>query len=214
MSAIKRVSQFYRQHGFIGTVRRFGTAFRRLAYAGKNIVFVCELPATIKAEKISEGTLERKTAETELTPADVERIISPADSAASRRRMTERFAAQAELWLIRCQGVVAAFGWTIKGRTMEPHFVKVSANDWHLFDFFVFPEFRGRGLNPALVVQILQTLSHDNRGRAFIEAAAWNTPQLASLKKTPFRKLGAARKLQLGKTTKVFWSQREPGFAV
>ena len=123
--------------------------------------------------------------------------------------MNERFAAQAELWLLRCQGVIAAFGWTIKGRTMEPHFVPLTPRDVHLFDFFVFPEFRGRGLNPSLVSQILEAISHENLSKAFIEAAAWNHPQLSSLKKTPFRRLGEARKFQFGKKPVVLWSRRE-----
>ena len=206
---LQRLCQYYRQHGFASTARRFGTALRRMSYAGKNVVFVCELPVAQNPVRFSDGVLERKSSLAALTAEEVERIVSPADSAAGRRRMNERFAARAELWLVRCQGIITAFGWTIKGRTMEPHFVPLAADDVHLFDFFVFPEFRGRGLNPALVGQILQALSRENLKRAYIEAAAWNEPQLASLKKTPFRRLGAARKFQLGKTTKVFWSRRE-----
>jgi GNAT superfamily N-acetyltransferase len=206
---LQRLCQYYRQHGFADTARRIGTALRRLSYAGKNVVFVCELPVEKNPTNLSDGVLERKSNLNQLTAADMERIVSPADSDASRQRMSERFEARAELWLVRCSGVVAVFGWTIAGKTMEPHFVQLTAKDVHLFDFFVFPEFRGRGLNPALVEQILHALSRENLRRAFIEAAAWNAPQLASLKKTSFRRLGAARQFRVGKISKTFWSSRE-----
>jgi len=55
-------------------------------------------------------------------------------------------------------------------------------------------------------------IKNRNRGEAslndpdFIEAAEWNAPQLSSLRKTPFQKLGRARKFHaLGKTV-VIWA--------
>jgi hypothetical protein len=43
-------------------------------------------------------------------------------------------------------------------------------------------------------------------GRAFIEAAEWNQPQLSSLTKTPFRRLGRARKSIIFGRTVVHWA--------
>ena len=188
---------------------RIKTGLSRISYAGKNVLFVCELPVAPDEKRFAAGFLERKSSLSALASDDLERLVSLADSSASRQRVNERFAAQAELWLIRCQGIIAAFGWTIKGKTIEPHFLPLTSRDVHLFDFFVFPEFRGRGLNPSLVSQILQAVSRENLSRAFIEAAAWNNPQLSSLAKTPFHRIGAARKFQLGKSLVVIWSQRE-----
>jgi ribosomal protein S18 acetylase RimI-like enzyme len=209
LSPLQRFRRYHRLHGTTATLRRILAALHRMGYAGKNVLFVCELPVSQNQNPFSLGVLERKSSLSALTAEDVERIVSPADSSGSRQRMNERFSAQAELWLIRCQGVIAAFGWTIQGKTMEPHFVRMEPRDVHLFDFFVFPEFRGRGLNPSLVSQILQAISRENLSKAFIEAAAWNKPQLSSLKKTPFRRLGEARKFQLGKKPLVLWSRRE-----
>ena len=76
----------------------------------------------------------------------------------------------------------------------------------HLFDFHVFPQYRGRGINPFLVTHILESLARVGAGRAFIEAAEWNKAQLSSLTKTPFRRLGMARKLTIFRRTIVLWS--------
>ena len=44
------------------------------------------------------------------------------------------------------------------------------------------------------------------RARAFIEAAEWNQAQLSSLARTPFRRLGWARKVTiLGRTVSIWW---------
>jgi GNAT superfamily N-acetyltransferase len=89
---------------------------------------------------------------------------------------------------------------------MEPHYFPLGAHDVHLFDFHVFPRYRGRGMNPLLVRHILRRLAADGLGRAFIEAAEWNRAQLSSLGKTPFRRFGRARKWTVLRRTVVCWA--------
>ena len=72
----------------------------------------------------------------------------------------------------------------------------------------MFPQYRGRGFNPLLVGYILRSLAIESQGRAFIESAEWNDPQLASLN-IPFRRLGLARKLMVSRRTIVCWSEDE-----
>jgi GNAT superfamily N-acetyltransferase len=125
----------------------------------------------------------------------------------ARHQLAERFAQGASLWLFKVEGKLAAYGWTIIGRTMEPHFMPLGANDAHLFDYFVFPEYRGRRINPALVNHVLARLVSERRNRAYIEAAAWNLAQLNSLGRTPFRPLGRAWKFGIFGKTVVIWSR-------
>ena len=96
-----------------------------------------------------------------------------------------------------------------KGRTVEPHYFRLGPDDVHLFDFHVFPQYRGQGVNPLLVSYILRSLAAEGQGRAFIEAAEWNQAQLASLRRTPFRRLGSARKFTLFRYTMVCWDENK-----
>jgi ribosomal protein S18 acetylase RimI-like enzyme len=121
--------------------------------------------------------------------------------------MTERFGLGASLWLIKSHDKLAGYGWTLEGRTVEPHFFSLGHRDVHLFDFHVFPQYRGQGMNPTLVTSILRALTAEGAGRAFIEAAEWNQAQLSSLTKTPFRRLGMARKSTLFSRTLVLWDK-------
>ena len=71
----------------------------------------------------------------------------------------------------------------------------------------MFPQFRGQGMNPLLVTFILGTMATEGAGRAFIEAAEWNEAQLSSLAKTPFHRLGMARKTTILGRTLVMWDK-------
>ncbi len=123
------------------------------------------------------------------------------------RNIKERFGQGASLWLIKSEDRLAGSGWTLRGRTIAPHYFPLGPEDVHFFDFHVFPQYRGRGMNPFLVNHMLRSLAADGGGRAFIEAAEWNGAQLASLKKTPFRHLGWARKFTIVRHTIVWWAE-------
>jgi len=98
----------------------------------------------------------------------------------------------------------------VTGGTMETHFHPLGASDVHLFDFYVFPEFRGQRLNPTLVGSILRELSATQRGRAFIECAVWNEPQLRSLARTPFQRFGTAANTAFSVALLFCWRQQNP----
>jgi GNAT superfamily N-acetyltransferase len=209
--SIKRFFQYAKRHGFRATLGRIGLSYKRARTGWWHILFVCDL-ASCQPPVLANpnhAKVERKNTEAELSGQDLLQITSAWNPKLARRQLSERFAHCASLWLFKSEGKLAAYGWTIIGRTVEPHFIPLGPNDAHLFDYFVFPEFRGRRINPALVNHILACLATERRSRAFIEAAEWNTPQLASLGRTPFRPFGRAWKCSLSGKTLVIWSRKE-----
>lgn len=203
-SSIARLWHYHRKHGFRGTLERAKIAFQRAVTTGQMVLYSCALPVAGTLAPL--GVLDRKKTFSTLSDDEMNRIGSHWNTDAMRKLAVERFAKSAELWLLRWNGTIAAYGWTLKGKTIEPHFFPIQADDVHLFDFFVFREFRGRSLNPSLVCQILESVGREGCKRALIEAAVWNRPQHASLAKTPFKRLGVARKFSLGKSTFVSWN--------
>ena len=208
---IQRLFQYAKRHGFRATMGRLGLACKRARAGRWHVLFVCDLtacqPPTLADP--NHATVERINTEAELSGQDLLQITSAWNPKIARRQLSERFAQGASLWLFKSEGKLAGFGWTIIGRTMEPHYFPLCPNDAHLFDYFVFPEFRGRRINPALVNRILASLVSEQRSRAFIEAAEWNTAQLSSLGRTPFRPIGRAWKCSLFGKTLVIWSRKE-----
>jgi hypothetical protein len=205
-----RFIHYIKRHGIRMTVERLWLSFRRVLSGNRLVLFYCDLAdlhCAATGKKQTGWTVESRNSEKEISAADSSRIVNVGYADAVRKLQIERFARGARLWLLRVDGRIAAYGWTLKGDTIEPHFFPLGPQDVHLFDFFVFPEFRGQRLNCALVEHILSSLALEKRGRAFIEAAEWNTPQLRSLGRMPFRRLGIARKFCVGSRTFTIWSR-------
>lgn len=208
VNSITRITDYCSRHGFAATLRRAGLQLRRILFSGRMVVFYCDLTKQTAAQPSVPSSLQLQRLQTyaELCAADIEQMTSFWNPKQVLRKMRERFEKGASLWLIRSSGLIAGYGWTLQGRTVEPYFFPLAVDDVHLFDFHVFPEFRGQGLNPLLVGHIVASVAREAGGRAFIEAAEWNSAQLASLKKTPFARLGMVRTMTLFGHTFTSWS--------
>lgn len=191
-NSISRLSTFFRRHGLAATIRRARTAAKRALFAGRMVVFYCDLderrlPRVIAPKMFK---VERLRALAELRTEYLEEMTSFWNPRLANQNIRERFEKGASLWLIECNNQLAGYGWTLQGRTIEPYYFPLAPDDMHLFDFYVFPEYRGRGVNPSLIGWILNDLATTCASRAFIEVAEWNKAQLSSLQKTPFHCLG------------------------
>ena len=188
-------------------MRRASLAARRALFASRMVLFYCDLAAQSSPPTALPSLLkaERHRNQTDLSPRDLQEITGFWNSELAGRRIKERFELGASLWLIKVEDHLAGYGWTLQGHTVEPHYFRLAQDDVHLFDFHVFPQYRGRGMNPLLVSYILHSLAAECQGRAFIEAAEWNQAQLSSLRRTPFRRLGSARMFTLLRHTIVCW---------
>jgi len=210
-ASLSRIKAYHTRNGLWATVRRAALAVRRALFLNRMVLFYGDLSHTdvMAPELPAFLKLERKRSAVELSPEDLDKMTSFWNPRLARRNMKERFGKGASLWLIRSDGDLAGYGWTLRGNTIEPHYFPLGQDDVHFFDFHVFPEYRGRRINPHLVTQIFRHLAAEKAGRAFIEAAEWNRPQLSSLTKTPFSRLGCASKLSVLGRTVVSWTRTE-----
>jgi GNAT superfamily N-acetyltransferase len=208
---IERFLHYLKHHGFGATMRRIGLSLQRVGTGNRFVLYSCDLgsfrPET--TDDLNGGKVERKDVPGELSPQEMAEIGSNWKTTRDKRRLRERFEQGASLWLFKVEGKIAGYGWTMIGHTVERHYFPLGANDAHLFDFFVFPEFRGRRINPLLVNCILKQLALENKPRAFIEAAVWNRPQLSSLGRTPFKPIGKAWKCCVFGRVLVVWSRTD-----
>jgi ribosomal protein S18 acetylase RimI-like enzyme len=205
---IGRFLLYSRRHGLVSTARRIGLAVKRTVAQNRLVLFYCDLAALDGAAlKLTQGRVERRSSESELDSTEINQLLSVGYPAAVRRQTAERFGLGASLWLFRLGPKLAGYGWTLVGKTVEPYFFPLGSGDVHLFDFFVFPEFRGRGINRLLVLEILNRLAAEKKARAFIETAEWNTAQLRSLGRMPFKRLGVARKFGAFGRTFAVWQR-------
>ncbi|MGB7601987.1 MAG: hypothetical protein WBM24_16890 [Candidatus Sulfotelmatobacter sp.] len=203
---VSRLTAYYKRHGFGATLRRFSVAASRTLFAGRSVLFYCDLSALGPAAQMPSGLkVERHRTQADLNPQDLQEITSFWNPDLARRNLNERFGLGASLWLIRLEGKLAGYGWTLQGCTVEPHYFPLGENDIQFLDFHVFPKYRGRALDWFLMTYILHQLASDGRARAFGEAAEWNKASISSFKMTPFRRLGYARKVTIFGYTSVWW---------
>ncbi len=206
-TSLLKLADYYSRNGFGATFRRTSLAVRRTLFSNGMVLLYCDLSDVVARTAAAADfvKVEQKKSRAELSQEDLQVMISFWNSKLAYRNIQERFKKGAVLWLLKSVGGLAGYGWTLQGRTIEPHYFPLGHRDLHLFDFHVFPQYRGRGMNTFLVGQILRRAAADGGARAFIEAAAWNEAQLASLKKTPFQRFGRARKWPIFGHTFVWW---------
>ena len=208
-SVLPRCKAYFRRHGLRATIVRTLFAFQRELVPGREVIYYCSLAGNTRSDEGLARSLnvECKKDSDEVSPQDLQQIVNVGTANVARRNVQERFARGARLWMIRSEGKLAGYGWTLAGSTISPHYLRLGRRDVHLFDFYVFPEFRRRGINPQLVNHILCSLAAEGGSRAFIEVGDYNRPQLESLKKTPFCVLGVARKFSIFNRTIVCWAK-------
>jgi hypothetical protein len=208
-TSFSRLIAYCKRHGLRATFRRTVLALRRVAFSNRMALFYCELgrQTSGRADLSDSLKVERKRIDAELSPPDLQDIINAWNPRQSYRNIQERFNQGASLWLIRSEDRLAGYGWTLQGSTIKPHYFPLGPDDVHLFDFYIFPPHRGRGLNPFLTTYILRNLANDCGGRAYIEVAQWNQAQLSSLAKTSFLHLGWARRFTIHCHTIVCWTE-------
>lgn len=202
-NSVNRIAWFYRRNGLRCTAVRFCTALRRFSYLGRMVLYACQLPGEYLAKTTDVSV--RPVTPAGISKPDYECLLDIWNPSLRAHQLADRFAAGSELWLAKVGDKLAGFGWTIQGRTIEPYFFPLRPDDAHLFDFFVFPEFRGRGINVVLVMEILAMLSQKQVHRAYIECAAWNDAEIRSLSKTAFRRYAEATQVTLLGYTIVVW---------
>jgi ribosomal protein S18 acetylase RimI-like enzyme len=210
-NAIVRLAGYYKRHGLHSTLRRCGQAAKRMVFASRMVVFYCDLSAgSLRREDACVGLkAEQICVPAELCEQHREQILNLWNPNLAARKIQERFERGARLWVAECEGRLAGFGWTLRGQTIEPYYFPLGPDDVHLFDFHVFAEYRGRGINPYLISQILDGSATNGARRAFIEAAEWNDAQLRSLRKSAFRRLGSVRSFSILGHTIALWTRSD-----
>jgi ribosomal protein S18 acetylase RimI-like enzyme len=159
------------------------------------VVLYCDLDER-KLPRVSAPNalrVQRIRALTELSAEHLEAMTSFWSPKLASRNIQERFEKGASLWLVECDTQLAGYGWTLRGQTIAPYYFPLGPDDVQLFDFYVFPRFRGRALHWFLTGHILHTLAAEGGSRAFADTGEWNRAQLASFTMTPFRILGLVR---------------------
>jgi len=206
---VERSIGFYRKNGLQKTFSRGWLSLRRMVWQSEMVLFYTLLGelSDIKNDQLYSFKIERIKREEDIPDLAFRRLLNHWNETIMRRHIKERFGKGAVLWLAKLGKNYAGFGWSIIGTPIEPYFFPLTDTDIHFFNFHIFPEYRGRGINPLLVNHMLLLLKQEGLERAFIETHAWNKAEIRSIEKTYFHKLGEVRKVTIFGKPIVYWSK-------
>ena len=211
-NAISRVAEYYRRHGLMAMVSRAGLQAKRALFKSRMAVFYYDLnQQTMPKASIPDALkVQRVRGLNELGAENLQAITSFWNPKLAGLKIRERFEKGASLWLLENEGQLAGYSWTIKGRAIETYYFPLGNDDVQLFDFYVFPKFRGRAVLWFLIAEILQALNVEGAARVFGDVAEWNQPSLSFYKMTPFRLLGLVTTYRIFGQVLTRWSSSMP----
>ncbi len=108
--------------------------------------------------------------------------------------MRREFANHGVLWLCYMDGEIIAYQWSRVGKYIRQWFVSLSNADVLIFSTVTFPNWRGRGIGPAMMGHIIANEVHD-QGVTYIDCKEWNTPAIRAIDKAGFTRIGLTNPL-------------------
>lgn len=117
----------------------------------------------------------------------------------------ERLNKGAVLWLLKENGRLAGYRWTIAKDTLLQTYMPQTETDVHEFANEIFPGFRGRNFGQLTFQQTLIMLKNEGFKRYYAEIYKSNIRALKSTAKTVLKQIGVARRFNLLGRNVVIW---------
>lgn len=203
---------YYRRNGFWKSVKQAFKKIKDTVFPESDIIYYADLIDLKNSGPIEQDgilVVERKTSG-ELSAAEKEALFEQVGQKMIEPQIAERFERGASAWFVYWQEQVAGMVWTLAGDTMEPFYYFIPPKDVHVFNNVIFPKYRGKRINPALLETVLIRLSERGFIRAYIETLASNLAERKSLARTSFRPMGTARKKKRKNRQITQWSADLP----
>jgi GNAT superfamily N-acetyltransferase len=199
-----------RKHGFRGLCLQVAERAYKAVFRDAEILFAVDALDISRREITSSGQIavERFDRLDQISPDQMEKLAKQKGGIELLVAELESFFTRGGVfWLIRCDGEPAGYHWSVRAGLHNFCFFPMTERDAVLMSSEIFPEFRGRGLNPAMIQHVLQELTNEGITRMYISCKIWNHANQRSIPKTSFRKIGTARVFRLFGRRLVFWSQ-------
>lgn len=152
--------------------------------------------------------LERYDSMEKISEVDLKSLLefnSDLMGSATSILIPERFQKGAVLWLLKENGQLAGYRWTIVNNHVTPTYFPHTANDVHSIGIEILPNYRGRDLQDNFQKQMWITLKNEGFHRFYSETHLWNKRAIKAFLKTGQAKVGTATRFYfLGKNI-VIW---------
>ncbi len=207
-AAYLRVKKYLEKHGIKAIVERALLEFKNQLFFNRDIVFRFDL-LDKKYEVLSipeKYVIERMKKRSEIPDKFMKSFKEHQAVELLDNNIRRRFENGAFLWCLIKEGDFIGYIWSIVGKAMKPYYLPLTENDVHMFDNFIFPQYRGRMYNSILMNHVLERLRIEGLQRAYMETAEWNRAECKSLIKNGFVQISFAKKrFRCGKNIVTWW---------
>ena len=122
-----------------------------------------------------------------IEPATIEAITRSAGVSATHKLQRHSDDGNV-MWVASLDGRVAGYLLTVRGSQLDRWHVEIADHDLVVYSVVVFPEFRGRGIAPALVGEVIAGELAAGQ-YAFIDTKVWNTAAIRFILKAGFQRI-------------------------
>lgn len=205
---LTRFVNFYKKRGILNTLFRISEQPYRILFKGHTFLYYAEMNEINDAVlTLPPGiSVESKKTFIEAVQPDMQIMVDYWNKEKERVKIIERFKKGAILWIIKLNGNIAGFGWSIKGKMVHPFYFPLTPHDAVLFSYEIFEEYRGRGFYHLLINYILGTLKLAGVSRGFGFVYALNASSINGIEKSYFRKFCKARRFHPFRRNITIWS--------
>jgi len=205
---LTRFMKYYKKRGFLSTFRRIYEQPKRSIFKGQMLLLYAELSEVDDSVLNLPNNIfiEIKRNYDEAVQTDMQTMINYWRKVVMMDKIKERFEKGAILWIIRMNGHVAGYQWSIRGSMAAAYPLPVTPHDAIFFNAETFEEYRGLGLYPLLTNFMFAKLKAEGVKRVFAFSYAWNTSIIRGIAKNYFNKFSEARNFHVFGQNITIWS--------
>ena len=208
---LKRIADIVRSEGLIAGIKWLIITLYHRVIPQKQVIWRTDL-----TETNSEGfslpeniEIKRFYSIDQMEKEDLKTLIEDGTDlmgSAGRILIRERFEKGAVLWLLKVNGQLGGYRWTINNDHVNPTYVPHTEADVHSIGSELLPAFRGRDLFDLFRISSYITLKNEGFKRYYSETYLWNKRAVKSiLKNSPRKKIGIATRFRIFGKNVVVW---------
>ena len=119
----------------------------------------------------------------------------------------DRFNKKAVLWLLKIDGRLAGYRWTIANNHSTPTYFPHTETDVHSIDVEIFSDFRGQHILQYFKAIVEDTLRKEGFKRHYSETYLWNRHAVKAILKTGLMTMGIATRFSIFGKNIVIWHE-------
>jgi len=197
----QRLCRVWKERGTVGLIRQI---IRRIAPVHFSMVYQKSHRSDFQ---VVHGLSVKRYSERSKVDSEVIDILKVTRDGNLMQEAYKLFSNGCQLWTGSLNGKLAGICWSKSGHNRTDYFVLMAKTDATIMSCFVYPEFRGRGIYPAMLqIMTNMLMEQDQIHTVYIDCRIWNKPSIRGIQKAGFVLLGRAVRMILFGHVIILWN--------